>query len=119
MAGEHSMDDVLRNVLQHGDLSFRDFVELALYHPEFGYYARPENPVGKGGDYVTAPTLSPAFSFAIAGLVRELLSRAEGAVASVVDIGCGDGTLINDVARQVGPEARFFGIDRSLHRATP
>lgn len=118
MPAERSMSDVLRNVLQYGDLSFRDFVELALYHPGFGYYTRPENPVGKTGDYVTAPTLSPAFSFAIAGLVREFMSRVEGAMTSIVDIGCGDGTLINHVALQAGGNARYFGIDRSLHRAT-
>jgi SAM-dependent MidA family methyltransferase len=112
------MEDVLRNLLQYGDLSFRDFVELALYHPESGYYARMENPVGKSGDYVTAPSLSPAFSFAIAGLVRELVRHAEGAVCSFVDIGCGDGSLVRAVAAQVKDEAvRFFGVDRSLDRA--
>jgi SAM-dependent MidA family methyltransferase len=49
---ESNMRDVLRNILHYGDLSFRDFVELALYHPEFGYYARAENPVGR--DAVTS-----------------------------------------------------------------
>lgn len=118
MPREQSMSDVLRNVLQYGDLPFRDYVELALYHPEFGYYARAENPVGKGGDYVTAPTLSPAFSFAIAGLVREFVRRSEGAVCSIVDIGCGDGSLIRDVASQIDEkDVRFFGVDRSLERA--
>ncbi len=112
------LSPVLHNLLQDGDLTFRDFVELALYHPEFGYYARPENPVGKTGDYVTAPTLSPAFSFAIAGLLREMMSRTEGAQSTFVDIGCGDGTLINNVARQL-PGPRYFGVDRTLARVPP
>lgn len=116
MPAERSMRDVLSNLLKYGDLSFRDFVEIALYHPEFGYYARPQNPVGKGADYVTAPLLSPVFSFAIGNLVREFLSRSEGALCSIVDIGCGDGSLINAVAR---PGARFFGVDRSLSRVIP
>lgn len=115
------MRDVLRNVLHYGDLSFRDFVELALYHPEFGYYARAENPVGKAADYVTAPLLSPVFSFAISNLVREFVRRNEGGLCSIVDIGCGDGALIESVARDAFPgtsDVRFFGIDRSLSRAT-
>ena len=119
---ESSMRDVLRNLLQYGDLSFRDFVELALYHPVFGYYARGENPVGREGDYVTAPVLSPVFSFAISRLVRELVRRSEGAVCSIVDIGCGDGGLIESVARGAWPDAsavRFFGVDRELGRAAP
>ncbi|HYH07017.1 MAG TPA: SAM-dependent methyltransferase [Thermoanaerobaculia bacterium] len=118
MPGESSLRDVLRNMLDYGDLSFRDFVELALYHPEFGYYTRAGNPVGKGGDYVTAPSLSPAFSFAIGSLFREFLRRAEGALCSFVDIGCGDGSLVRAVASENGFEtARFFGVDRSLSRA--
>lgn len=105
-------------MLTYGDLSFRDFVELALYHPQFGYYARTQNPVGKGADYVTAPSLSPAFSFAIAELFREFLSRCEGAVCSFVDIGCGDGELVRAVAAHIDDgRARFFGVDRSLERS--
>jgi len=115
MPGARTLREELRNFLQYGDLTFRDFMELALYHPELGYYARAENPVGKGRDYVTAPSLSPVFSFAIAGLVREFLSRCEGAVSTIVDVGCGDGSLIRDIARQVG-DGKFFGVDRSLSR---
>jgi SAM-dependent MidA family methyltransferase len=118
--GESNMRDVLRNMLQYGDLSFRDFVELALYHPEFGYYARGENPVGKGADYVTAPLLSPVFSFALGNLVRDFVRSNEGAVCSIVDIGCGDGRLIEAVAGGqlpvAGEKVRFFGVDRSLDR---
>ena len=116
------MRDVLRNTLQYGDLSFRDFMELALYHPESGYYARPENPVGRGADFITAPALSPVFSFALSNLVREFVRRNEGAVCSIVDIGCGDGGLIEGVARDsllvAREEVRFYGVDRSLTRAT-
>lgn len=93
-------------------------MEIALYHPQFGYYARSENPVRRGGDYVTAPALSPAFSFAIAGLFREFVRRGEGVVCSFVDIGCGDGSLVRAVAAQVEEKnVRFFGVDRSLERA--
>jgi SAM-dependent MidA family methyltransferase len=120
MPEEKPLPDALRNLLYYGDLSFRDFVELALYHPEFGYYTRAENPVGRGGDYVTAPSLSPAFPFAIAGLFREFVRRSEGEMCSFVDIGCGDGSLVRAVAGET-PEknARFFGVDRSLSRVVP
>ena len=113
MAGERSLRDVLRNLLQYGDLTFRDFMEVALYHPGFGYYSRAQNPVGKGADYVTGPHLSPAFSFAIGRLVSEFMSRCEGEVCSIVDIGCGDGELIRAIARE---GAGFWGVDRALGR---
>lgn len=120
MQTDGPMREVLRKLLQHGDLTFRDFMEVSLYHPVVGYYTSGLGRVGKEGDYVTAPTLSPAFSFALAELFREFVSRSEGAVCSFVDIGCGDGTLIRGVAANSGhPEARFFGVDRSLSRAAP
>jgi SAM-dependent MidA family methyltransferase len=112
-----SLRSELRNLLQYGDLTFRDFMELALYHPQFGYYARGANPVGKGGDFITAPSLSPVFSFGLGKLFREFLRRSEGAPSTFVDIGAGDGGLIDAVASQIDEErARFFGVDRSLER---
>ncbi len=139
MPGERSLSDVLRNSLNHGDLPFRDFVELALYHPEFGYYARPESPVGREGDFITSPLLSPLFSFALGRLIDEFMSRAGDALSQVVDIGCGDGALIGALAQGVGgrgsgvgvsgalsptpdsrlPTPQFFGVDRNLGRAQP
>lgn len=110
------MSDVLRNLLQQGDLSFREFVETALYHPLGGYYARAENPVGRGADYVTAPLLSPVFAFALGNLVRDFVRRNQGEVCSIVDIGCGDGALIRDLAAHSAGSTRFFGVDRSLSR---
>ncbi|HEX7153115.1 MAG TPA: SAM-dependent methyltransferase [Thermoanaerobaculia bacterium] len=109
MTGERGLRHELRNLLQYGDLSFRDFVELALYHPEFGYYTRGASPVGKGGDFVTSPSLSPVFSYALGRLVDEFVSRAGGALSSIVDIGCGDGTLIRALRSE---RARFYGVDR-------
>lgn len=118
MSALSPLRQVIRNLLQYGDLSFRDFMETALYYPALGYYARPENPVSRGGDYVTAPLLSPVFSFGIGRLVRELVSRSEGGVCSFVDIGCGDGSLVRAVAQELaGSDVRFFGVDRSLSRA--
>src|SRR5688572_15424026 len=112
MAAPPQLLHEIRKLLKYGDLPFRDFVELALYHPQLGYYTQEKVRVGKEGDYVTAPLLSPVFSFTIAGLFREFLSRAEGAVCSFVDIGCGDGSLVAAVASQSDDRsAHFYGVD--------
>jgi len=97
MPPERSLLDALRNQLEARDLPFRDFVEMALYHPELGYYTRGRSPVGKGGDYVTGPTLSPAFSFAIGKLVREFVRRNTDGVSTIVDVGCGDCSFIHSL----------------------
>jgi SAM-dependent MidA family methyltransferase len=118
MSGEGPASAVLRNLLQYGDLSFRDFVEIALYHPEAGYYSQASSPVGKAADYVTAPALSPVFGYAIGRLISGYLARSEAEVLTFVDVGCGDGSLL-EAAWSATPErdrVRWWGIDRSLGR---
>lgn len=102
---------ILHNLLQASDLRFRDFVELALYHPQFGYYTRGRHPAGKEGDYVTSPALSPVFSFSLGKLVGEFLDRHTDVMCTIVDIGCGDGGLIRELAKVGG--AKYLGIERS------
>ena len=46
-----------------GVLSFRDFSELALFAPEYGYYARKRERVGtaEGTDFYTSATMGAVF----------------------------------------------------------
>jgi SAM-dependent MidA family methyltransferase len=116
MPAEAPLLDVIRNLLQYGDLSFRDFVELALYHPQFGYYSSAKSPVGKAADFVTSPAISPVFAYALGRLVREFLSRTGDVASDIVDVGCGDGELIRTLARESEGSGRFWGVDRALAR---
>ncbi len=111
MSGEATLQEVIHNRLKAGDLLFQEFVELVLYHPDFGYYRRGQSPVGKAADFVTSPALSPVFSFSLGKLVREFLSRVGGAVSQIVDVGAGDGALIRLLRAEV-PEATFTGVER-------
>src|SRR5436305_6844087 len=112
MPAERSMRDVLRNLLQNGDLPFRDFIEIALYHPELGYYTRAKSPVGKEGDFITGPSLSPAFAFAIGKLCREFVRGNTDGVSTIVDVGSGSGELVR--ALQGVENAEIYGIDRAV-----
>src|SRR5205085_8134708 len=70
--------------------------------------------------FITAPALSPVFAFTLTRLVSEFLNRCECAMCSIVDIGCGDGALINSLAAANSTSfARFFGVDRNLGRVHP
>src|SRR5438105_14686929 len=52
-----------------GRIPFRDYMELALYHPLYGYYSAPGEKTGRGGDYFTAPQLSPLFGECLARFI--------------------------------------------------
>lgn len=103
--------------LERLPLSFKDFVELSLFDPEVGYYRRPR----AGGDYATSVDLSPAYSFGLARLMDELAARLPDGLSAAVDVGCGDGSLIDGLRAAAGEGAspRFLGVDRSLGRLRP
>lgn len=81
--------------------TFRDFMESALYDPERGFYSRRE----KTADFYTAPELHPAFGAVLADSIAGLLLRVRrarpGEGLTLVEAGCGDGTLAVQVARRL------------------
>lgn len=85
---------IREEIARGGPLPFRRFMELALYHPEHGYYRRPHDPFGKHGDFYTAEQLQPVFGILIAQRVRKLyeeLGRPED--FTVVELGAGRGEM--------------------------
>ena len=75
-----------------GEISFRDYMELALYHPRHGYYCAATPRYGRGGDFLTAPTASPWYATVLADLLDRLAARV-GPIA-FCDVASGDGSLI-------------------------
>lgn len=80
-------------------VTFARYMELALYHPQWGYYARARGvyPAGPEGDFVTAPTAHPAFA-ALWAEILALLAGRRGEPLTFVDVGAGDGTFLANVA---------------------
>jgi len=83
--------------------SYRDFVDDALFHPRWGYYATGAVRFGEGGHYDTFPTsLSPLVGRMVAGAAHRLWTRA-GRPASfeVCELGAGNGQLCQDTVATV------------------
>lgn len=87
---------LLERIRREGPLSFADFMEAALYDPEDGYYARGAR-IGEGGDFVTSPSLSPAFAAAIARRFAADAARLDSPVR-FVEIGAASGAFLADFA---------------------
>jgi SAM-dependent MidA family methyltransferase len=58
---------IRQEIERQGALSFARFMELALYHPQWGYYERQPHVIGRQGDYYT--------SVSVGSLFGELLAR--------------------------------------------
>jgi len=70
--------EMLRGEIRRdGPISFARFMDMALYHPEFGYYRRPHDPFGMHGDFYTAEQLQPVFGILIAQKIRQLRSAMQ------------------------------------------
>jgi len=78
-----------------GWLSFSEYLSLALYAPELGYYTAGSRKFGPGGDFVTAPELSAVFSRCLAAQVAELTQQMRAPV--VLEIGAGSGAMAADI----------------------
>ena len=58
-------------IRRDGPIPFCRFMEVALYHPEHGYYRRAQHPFGKGGDFYTAEQIQPVFGILMAARIRQ------------------------------------------------
>ncbi len=77
-----------------GPVSFRRFMEVALYHPAHGYYRRPRDPFGREGDFYTAEQIQPVFGILMAARVRELWEQMERPHDfTIVELGAGRGEM--------------------------
>ena len=94
--------DIVAEITHTGPITFARFMELALYHPCFGYYVRPvENPqserIGWSGDFYTSSDVHPFLAQALAKQAKqidELLGHPTP--FTVVEMGPGKGVLARD-----------------------
>ena len=84
---------------ERGPITFADYMEIALYHPQGGYYTNAQRtPQGWDGDYLTSSDLHPLFGAAIGRQLAQiwaLLGRPQPFI--VLEDGAGRGLLARDV----------------------
>jgi SAM-dependent MidA family methyltransferase len=78
-----------------GRVPFDRFMELALYAPGAGYYVNGSHKFGAGGDFVTAPEISPLFSRCLAQQCAQVLRALGG--GDILEFGAGSGVMAADV----------------------
>lgn len=89
-----------------GFLPFAQYMHHALYAPGLGYYAAESAKFGAGGgDFTTAPELTPLFGRALAAQVAQVLQ--ESGSLHVLEFGAGSGAL----AASLIPALRELGIE--------
>jgi SAM-dependent MidA family methyltransferase len=93
---------IVARIGEEGPFSFADFVDAALYDPEYGFYVRGQR-LGLRGAFSTAPTRQRRFADAAAAEVRSC-HAALGAPQefALVEAGPGDGSLAVALCERLG-----------------
>ncbi|MGF7161758.1 SAM-dependent MidA family methyltransferase [Rhodoligotrophos appendicifer] len=94
------LEELIRHRIEvDGPLPLDRYMELCLSHPTLGYYMHGE-PIGVGGDFITAPEISQMFGELIGiwcANVWQMMGSPE--LLRLVELGPGRGTLMADIAR--------------------
>ena len=97
-----------------GWLSFARYMELALYAPGLGYYMAGARKLGRDGDFVTAPEISPLYGRALA---RQLAQLTALGLTEILEIGAGSGALAADLLTELErldcPPERYLILELS------
>jgi SAM-dependent MidA family methyltransferase len=98
-----------------GSIPFSRYMELCLYTPGLGYYSAGQRKFGSGGDFVTAPEISPLFGRCLANSCKEVLASQQG--GDILEFGAGSGQLAIDVLGELERQAclpgRYLILERS------
>ena len=118
------MNDLL-NLIKHriasdGPLSVSDYMAETLFNPKYGYYMTGD-PLGKQGDFVTAPEISQMFGELI-GLWSAVVWEQIGSPKKInlIEMGPGRGTLMADAVRAISSIPDFLAaIDIHIIETSP
>ncbi len=90
-----ALEALIRDHIQReGPMPFGAFMQMALYHPRFGYYAAGDQRTGWHGHFVTSPELDPAFGELWTWGFEQIWEACGRPPSfSVVEIGPGEGSF--------------------------
>jgi NADH dehydrogenase [ubiquinone] 1 alpha subcomplex assembly factor 7 len=111
---------IASTIAAQGPLSMAQFMTLAALDPQYGYYTT-RDPLGAGGDFVTAPEISQVFGeFVGLWCVQTWFDQGRPAPVRLVELGPGTGSLMEDALRaaKLAPEFRK-AVDVVLVEACP
>jgi len=103
-----------------GWIDFSTYMQLALYAPSLGYYTGGSQKFGSskngGGDFITAPEITPLFAQSLARQVSQVLQETQG---SILELGAGTGKLAADLLLALADEEQlpeqYFILEVSDH----
>jgi SAM-dependent MidA family methyltransferase len=91
---------LLDRIRSHGPITVAEFMDVALYDPEHGYYSTAERRSGRTGDFYTNVDVGRLFGEMLAVQVAEMFEALGGGSLpsfDLVEAGASDGRLMRDI----------------------
>lgn len=94
----NNLSDIIKaKISNQGPITFADFMELALYEPNYGYYCSDKLNIGKKGDFYTSPYVNKAFGSVIGNFISKSFDLIEDEDLAIIELGAGKGILALDI----------------------
>ncbi|MCI4625696.1 MAG: SAM-dependent methyltransferase [Candidatus Magnetoovum sp. WYHC-5] len=89
---------IVEKIKHQGPLSFHNYMDMALYYPDYGYYTSKETEIGKEGDFFTSAHLHPIFGQLIGQQIEQMWQLMGKPIEFfIVEFGAGKGYLFYDL----------------------
>jgi SAM-dependent MidA family methyltransferase len=89
---------IVEEIRERGPIPFSRYMELCLYQPEYGYYARNAEQFGKAGDFFTSSDVHAVFGRLLARQFEEMWRALDSPPRiQIVELGPGRGLFALDV----------------------
>ena len=113
---QKTITDIIRSRCQAAPISYRDYIDAALYTEGFGYYTQTIKRVGRSGqsDFYTAESLGRVFAQLVTTAAVDLLGEAKAAASIFTEIAAEpDTSLLSHLERHP------FGDEQVIRKGEP
>ncbi|WP_409301668.1 class I SAM-dependent methyltransferase [Peribacillus sp. SCS-155] len=101
-------------------MSYRDYLDAALYHPDEGYYMKRKAKIGKKGDFYTSSNVSDVFGWQLARWFRHVAAKSS-LPPVICELGGGTGALAKAILHSIEKEdpALFDNLNYYIIETSP
>ncbi|MDP2193638.1 MAG: SAM-dependent methyltransferase [Alphaproteobacteria bacterium] len=88
---------IISNIQESGSITVDEYISIALYTPDLGYYAK-DHIIGRSGDFITSPEICQIFGELIGIFMIDQVTSAQPVERlDIIECGPGRGTLMHDI----------------------
>ena len=95
MTGNETLIQKIKDAIREKKaIPFSEYMDMALYDPEEGYYMSSNRQFGEGGDFATSTAFHPLFGKMLGKQLAQMLeSLPKNRSLSLIEMGAGEGVL--------------------------